>query len=758
MKKVFIKIWPLLCILGVWFIFSSPYFLKGLVPFSSKYLVTFFAPWNTSYGMPVKNNAMPDVITQLYPWKQLAIESWKQGQVPRWNPYQFAGSPLLANVQSAVFSPFNLLFFLLPFIDAWSLLILLQPLLAGIFMYRYVREIRVAQVGAFVSAIAFMFCGFITVWMAYGTLGYAISYLPLLLFSAERYRNTGKMRYGMLIALSGALSIFSGHFQTSVYLLLTGFAYTVFLVLEAKKRKNTLPIFLFILLAGICSLPQLGPSIRLYLQSVRSGLHQVMETIPWSYLPTLIAPDILGNPVTRNDWFGHYAEWASYIGVFPLMLAFASVALDLRNKYVRFYSVLGLLAILTAYQTPIGTLLVSSKIPVLSTSALSRTIVLFSFAASVLAGIGFEGVQLAWEKKQKHCMITLVLVFGAFFALLWFSILSGNILFLRALSAEKLLVAKRNLLLPSGLFMLCSLYMLSGFVVRAGWRKVLTVFAILIVVLDMLRFCGKWMPFDPRSLVYPEIPVLSYLTKQSGNWRVFGNLGNEALGAFRIFGVEGYDPLFITRYGELVTASSKGSVGALARSTVLFDKQGAYTKRLMDMMGVRYFFHSKGDGRNIWAFPFWEYPDSFGSSVYSDDSYEIYENVHALPRAYIAESYMVAASDVDLIGRLLDPSTNLRHTVILEEDPGIAKRSNTNELLSKEDNAILERYTPNEVIITTDAEQEGLLFLSDAYYPGWSAYVNGQKSKIYRADYAFRAVVVPEGRSSVRFVYENWFL
>jgi len=112
MKKVFIKIWPLLCILGVWFIFSSPYFLEGLVPFSSKYLVTFFPPWNTSYGMPVKNNAMPDVITQLYPWRQLVIESWKQGQVPGWNPYQFAGSPLLANVQSSVFSPFNLLFFL----------------------------------------------------------------------------------------------------------------------------------------------------------------------------------------------------------------------------------------------------------------------------------------------------------------------------------------------------------------------------------------------------------------------------------------------------------------------------------------------------------------------------------------------------------------------------------------------------------------------------------------------------------------------
>ena len=108
------RIWPILFIIGVWFIFAQPYFLKGLVPFPSKYLVDFFPPWNNLYAMPVKNNAMPDVIGQIYPWKQIVIDSWKNGQVPKWNPYQFAGNPLLANYQSAVFSPINILFFILP--------------------------------------------------------------------------------------------------------------------------------------------------------------------------------------------------------------------------------------------------------------------------------------------------------------------------------------------------------------------------------------------------------------------------------------------------------------------------------------------------------------------------------------------------------------------------------------------------------------------------------------------------------------------
>jgi len=45
------------------------------------------------------------------------------------------------------------------------------------------------------------------------------------------------------------------------------------------------------------------------------------------------------------------------------------------------------------------------------------------------------------------------------------------------------------------------------------------------------------------------------------------------------------------------------------------------------------------------------------------------------------------------------------------------------------------------------------LFLSDAYYPGWQAFANGEETKIYRANYAFGAVYLPKGKHQVRFVY-----
>src|SRR3989339_1877099 len=101
MKKIIL-------IILVWFLFASPYFVKGLVPFPAKYLVTFFPPWSAQYGMALKNNAMPDVVTQIYPWKKITIDSWKLGQVPLWNPYSLSGTPHAGNYQTAVFSPINL--------------------------------------------------------------------------------------------------------------------------------------------------------------------------------------------------------------------------------------------------------------------------------------------------------------------------------------------------------------------------------------------------------------------------------------------------------------------------------------------------------------------------------------------------------------------------------------------------------------------------------------------------------------------------
>src|SRR3989344_595635 len=354
-KKFLSKFWPFVLIFIVWMVFSNPYFLRNKAPFPSTYLVNFFSPWNAypGFSSPVKNNAMQDVISQIYPWKTFTIESLKNFQIPLWNPNNFSGNPHLANFQSAVLSPFNFLFFVLPFIDAWSILVLLQPLLASIFMYLFAKSLKVSKAGSLTSSVSFMFCGFITSWMGYATLGYAILFIPFALFCIEKYYVSKKNIFLFLLSLSIPLSFLSGHFQISLYFLITVLAYAIYKFIVDWNIYNTLRLALFVFFGLLLVMPQVLPSIELYLESFRSSFFQTAG-VPIEYLPSFLAPDFFGNPVTRNTWFGHYAEWNAYIGVLPLMLAIYSL-LRIKKTRTLFFFIFGLLSLILAINNPIST-------------------------------------------------------------------------------------------------------------------------------------------------------------------------------------------------------------------------------------------------------------------------------------------------------------------------------------------------------------------------------------------------------------------
>jgi len=44
--------------------------------------------------------------------------------------------------------------------------------------------------------------------------------------------------------------------------------------------------------------------------------------------------------------------------------------------------------------------------------------------------------------------------------------------------------------------------------------------------------------------------------------------------------------------------------------------------------------------------------------------------------------------------------------------------------------------------------------LSDNYYPGWKAYVDGEETQIYRTNYTFRSIFLPKGMHSIIFKYQ----
>ncbi len=749
MKKIFIKFWPIILIFAIWIIFSSPFFIKGVVPYPSLYQSNFFSPWSAYalYEGPVKNNAMPDIITQIYPWRNFTVNSLKSGELPLWNPYNFSGTPHLANYQSAALFPLNLIFFTpLNFLSAWSILVLLQPLLAGLFMYIFLKSLRITPHGSLIGAISFMFCGFLVTWMSYATLGYAILFLPLALFAINKFFDTSRLRYLFLMSATVPLSFFAGHFQTSIYFALVVFSYLLFISLQKKSLRKLMFSLLFFLSGVLIAMLQIIPSIEFYAQSVRQEIITQLEVIPLIYAFTLFAPDFFGNPVTRNDWFGHYAEWNGYAGLLPLLLAvFAVIMLFRKNKKIWFFSILGAVSFLLAFQTPINDLLFSFKLPVLSTSASGRIIVIFSFSVATLAAFGFDTfinfVNKASFRKIAIIILVSIITISAAWVIPLFKILAD---------IEKNEIAQSNLIIPTLIILgfIISLVMIYFFRKKKQAVFVFIFLVIILVSFDMLRFAAKWTPFDPPEHVFARVPIEEFYEKNITEQRFLGAFSAENSLHYKIQSLGGYDPLYPGRYGEFVKYIDLGRKEKGDRSVVNFPYHSERTDKAINFLGVKFIPHKRSDSGKVWAFPFQEHNEDRFGLVYEDEAYQVFENKEAFPRAFVVNDYVVEENDLVILEKMFDEDTNLRQTVILEKNPQIESSASISAKIE-----IIE-YSNNHVGIGVETDSESILVLTDNYYPGWKAYVNDIEVEILRANYTFRAIIVPSGKSNVRFVYE----
>lgn len=135
--------------------------------------------------------------------------------------------------------------------------------------------------------------------------------------------------------------------------------------------------------------------------------------------------------------------------------------------------------------------------------------------------------------------------------------------------------------------------------------------------------------------------------------------------------------------------------------------------------------------------------------VHSGDV-KIYENLDVLPRAFVVHRARVIQDDEEVIAALQDESFAPGVEVILSgEGPGLASEAEEGE-----DAVSILSYDPERVVVGTSLESAGYLVLTDPYYPGWRALVDGQSAEILRADYYFRAVHLAEGEHAVEFIYD----
>src|SRR3990167_2459971 len=436
------KFWPILGFIFILFIFFWQFFFKGLLPIASDTIVGLYYPYRDIYskdypnGIPFKNFLITDPVRQQYPWKKLSIDSIKKIELPLWNQYSFSGTPNLANFQSGVFYPLNIIF-LLPYSFSWSLFIVLEPLLAGIFMYLFLKNLKLVNLASFFGGFVFAFSSFFVTWLEWGNILHTALWLPLILLSLDKLRKSRIWIFVLIFSLSS--SFLAGHLQAFFYSFLVSLFYFLFRYFEKKELRF---LFLFSVssaLSFLLILPQLLPTIKFIGLSARSSDLLIWQQegwfIPWQHLLQILIPDFFGNPSTLNYWgVWNYGELSIYIGIVPLIFVLYSV-LGRKEKEVIFFAIILVLAFVFSLPTFFAKIPYQLDIPFLSTSQPTRLIYLIDFSLAVLAGFGLN--KFIKSNSYKNILVSL-LVLGGFFALIIF------LLLLNTFSKSKNIIRAKN--------------------------------------------------------------------------------------------------------------------------------------------------------------------------------------------------------------------------------------------------------------------------------------------------------------------------
>ena len=782
------KIIPFAIIVLIPFIFSWQFFIKGLLPIPADTIIGLYHPFRDLYakdyprGIPFKNFLITDPVRQQYPWKELAISIEKKWELPLWNPYSFSGYPLLANFQSAAFYPLNILFFILPFYLSWSFFILLVPLLAGIFLYLYLQSLGLNKWASVLGSISFSFSGFFVSWLEWGNVLHTALWLPLILLSIDKIlsyfkefeilniknkkakispqmrdpaeaghiKNKKLILWSFIFLLSLISSFFAGHLQVFFYVSIFSIVYFLARWIQHGKIFNILFVFLiFTILFLILTLVQWLPTLQFIFLSGRN-LDQIPWQnpgwfIPWQNLIQFIAPDFFGNPTTLNYWgVFNYGEFIGYVGIIPLIFSLYALFLR-RDKKTFLFGSLFFISLIFSLPTIFAKIPFFFNIPLLNTSAPTRLLFVTDFSLAVLSALGLDYFLKTKNKKEIiYPVLSLMIIFLG----IWIFILLGN-KNLKLITEENLSVSKNNFILPSVLLIVSSiLIFLFVFIkkIPSYFRLFFITFILIITIFDLLRFSWKYDSFTKKEYLFPDTQIISFLKKNIGLSR-FMTADSRILPPnfsilYKLQSVDGYDPLYLRRYGELIAALERGEPNIsppFGFNRIITPHN--YESKIIDLLGVKYVLSLS------------DITSDKLTKVFQEGETRLYENKNALPRVFFIDQIKVVKNKNEAIQEMFKKDFNPRNTAIVEPSAGV----NINPPLGwTSGEADIVEYSANRIVIKTENKGEGFLVLTDSYYPTWHAAIDGLDTKIYTTDFNFRGVVIPQGKH--RVVFKNSLL
>lgn len=700
-----------------------------------------------------------DFTSQYYPLQFFSTRELSAGRLPSWNPYINAGQPGLADIQTGGFYPLNLL-------PNLALALLGRPLtlgllqaqvvlhfsLASLFTYLFARRVArrsgarlpAARFAGAVAALSFTYAGYLTSFPVQQlTILETAVWLPLVLFFQDLSLDSAgggarRLRPLVLAGMALALALLAGHPQTAMLVVYASLAYGLFLLLgsgrsacQAAERSSApgrshsrivpcawrlaagaLPFVVAFALAAV----QIVPTLTFIAHSTRAnlGYETVSKGFSLSEIASLLYPGYLGGS-------------PQYLGILPPILALAAWFQKRARREVIFWTILGLVAFLLAF----GRDLFLYNVAYLLVPGFSavrdqeRTIYLFSFAASVLAGYGAlllvqplpDGMRPSFRRFCRGLAYTLAVFLGL--TALWFygseQALQQQV---KVNLFEGVLRHHALILLILGGSTLLFLFRLNTRV-RRRW---LVVGAVALIWLNLFSVNWRYNMASPvAGGPFPSSGLVEFLKSRPGTFRISG------AGL-----LPGGSNAGIVYELEDITANTPLRLEAFQR---LGDRVGSW--RLWQLLNVEYVL-----SRDVLDGPGFE-------RVFEEADVKVYRLPDPLPRAWVVYE-TVAAGDSQAVDLLNSTGFDPRQVAIVTPDlqaplpPGQDRPAAAAHVVES---------SPGRLILQAEAGADGLLVISQPFYPGWRARVDGERVSLLRVDSFIQGVQVSAGSHRVELAY-----
>lgn len=772
----------LLCTLG--FYWPALFGGKVLLPAD---IVPLMRPWSVAardrgIELGPAQNQLLGPIFEYYSWRHYARERIRAGEVPLWNPLELSGNVLLANSQSAVLYPPNLLLYLLPLWQGINWVTALHTLLTGLFLYTLLRLHHRSYLASLVGALLWMFCAVQVVWTEFQTPTAALCWLPGALVGWEMYRRSGNSAWTVLGSGAAiALSLLAGHLQFAFYVALAFALYAVIRSRDASAGSvSSEPIPRRIpsrglagsigmaaaalgfgaLLSMAVMLPVLEMGRMNHRAANESYAAAVALRLPPANLLTLVLPNLYGNPrdyvrVTPEgleagpNYWGkfEFVEYAAYVGVVGLLLALLGIrARDWRRRSgAAAFASVALVGALLALGTPLCAFFFYLAPGYRQFHATGRAVCLLAFGLAALAAFGMDRVLGSERARAVRTGGLLAVLLGATCAVCLPYVgrlaADANIQFFEEPWRSYTLLGVRHALLfflvaAVAIWYLARRPALGGalLLIAAAGDPVVALWGFNPLtnpdLLSLPTRTGEVLrsvhPARALSLQSPGTGIKSFIVPNYN-----------AVVGYRE--VQGADSMHTRRYHALAEGlARRGSPTGSGFPEPNTVRLTSANHPMLDLLNVRLV---TTDSRQ--SLP----PSRFLQREQAELT--IWENQRAFGQAWLATAYEVAHGAEAVLKRLEEPGFDPRQTAILEGVPATAPTPT-----SSPGSASIAHVRPHRIELTVETVAPAILVLSEPYFPGWRASVDGRPATLMPAFHVLTALPVPPGSHRVAITYE----